>query len=220
MEEMNELEIDLLRVMKALLKKAWLIILVAAVLGGSVFAYGKATYVPEYTTQTTLFVHYTNSREIALGENAGIMSYNSIDDARKLVTTSIAVLKTNSTLDEILTRSGVDMTTSDLSGKISAASVSGTELFTVTVTDTSAADALTLATVIGDVLPEQMAAVNASCTLEIMDEASEPKVCNASDALNSGVKFAVVGAILVCAVVAVLDIVAQVKEEKAKKQTN
>lgn len=217
MEEINELEIDLLRVIKALLKKAWLIILVAVVLGGAAFAYSEATYVPVYTSQISLFVR---SREIALDENGGTLYYNSIDDARKLANTSGAVLKTYSTLDEVLTRSGVDMTADDLSGKISASSINGTELLTVTVTDTSADNAFTLASVIGEVLPEQMSTINPDCSLDVLGDASEPKITSASNALNSGKKFAVVGAFLVCAVVAVLDIVVQIKEGKAKNAKN
>lgn len=50
----DEIEIDLLKILKTWLKKAWIIVLVAAVLGGGLFAYGKAAHVPVYTATTTL----------------------------------------------------------------------------------------------------------------------------------------------------------------------
>lgn len=214
----DEIEIDLLRTIKALLKKVWLIVLVAVICGGAMLGYGKYSYTPSYTASTILFIRYTNSRAVLMGENEGTISYNSVDEARKLVSTSVAVLKTNSTLEEVATRSGLDLKAKDISGKISASSVSGTELLKVSVTSSNAQEAMVLANTIGQVLPEQMEKVNNSCVLEVMDEATLPEDTGTSTTKKNTLMAAVCGAFVVCAVVAMVDIVAQVKEASAQKK--
>lgn len=189
------------------------------VVGGAVFAYGKATYVPRYAASTTLFVHYASNRESAVNKNGSTMSYSNIDDARELVHTSIALLETNYILNQVIDQSGLDMTTQELSGMIHAKSVDDTELFTVTVKGTDAEQVLLLANAIGDVLPEQMEQFNSECQLKVVDEATDVKVKNGDKALKHGVKFGVLAAVLVCAVIAIGDIVAQFKKAQKTKVT-
>lgn len=71
----EEIEIDLLKILKTWLKKAWIIVLVAAVLGGGLFAYGKATHVPVYTATTTLYARSVKSVD-------GNASQSSLSEAR------------------------------------------------------------------------------------------------------------------------------------------
>lgn len=212
----DTVEIDLLQVMKALLKKGWLILLAAVICGGAMFGYGKYSYTPSYQASTTLVVRYTNSRDVIMGENEGMVSFNSVDDARKLVNTSIAVLKSKSTLEEVIAESRLNLTAGELSGKISAASVNNTELFTVSVTGTDAEEAMVLANTIGKVLPKQMEKVNANCSLEVMDEAELPGDSGTAAVMKNTLVAAVCGALLVCAIVGGADIVAQVKSKKKK----
>lgn len=216
MMDYDTIEIDLLQVMKALLKKGWLILLAAVICGGAMFGYGKYSYTPSYKASTTLVVRYTNSRDVIMGENEGMISFNSVDDARKLVNTSIEVLKSRSTLEEVIAESGLNLTAGGLSGRISAASVNNTELFTVSVTGTDAEEAMALANTIGKVLPRQMEKVNANFSLAVMDEAELPEDSGAAAAMKKALVAAVCGAFLVCAVVGGADIVTQVKNKKKK----
>lgn len=218
MAENNELEIDLLRILKALLKKAWLILLAAVVVGGCVFAYSKATYVPRYAASTTLFVHYASNPEGPAGRNGSTMSYSNIDDARELVHTSIALLETNYILDKVIDQSGLDMTVQQLAGMVHANSVDDTELFTVTVKGTNAEQVILLANTIGQVLPEEMEQFNSECQLKVVDEATDVRAKNGDKATKHGVKFGLLGAVMMCGVIALLDIAAQFKETRKVKE--
>lgn len=218
MAENNELEIDFLRILKALLKKAWLILLAAVILGGGVFAYNKATYVPRYDASTTLFVHYASNPEYLAGHDGSTMSYSNIDDARELVHTSIALLETNYILNQVIDQSGLDMTVQELSGMVHAKSVDDTELFTVTVKGTNAEQVRLLANTIGQVLPEQMEQFNSECQLKVVDEATDVRVKNSNEAEKNGLKFGLLGAIVMCAVITLLEIVAQFQETRKPKE--
>lgn len=188
----------------------------AVICGGAMFGYGKCFYTPSYQASTTLVVRYINSRDVLVGENESMISFDSVDDARKLVDTSIAVLKSKNTLEKVIAESGLNLTAGELSGKISAASVNDTELFTVSVTGTDAEKVMTLANTIGKVLPKQMEKVNANYSLEVLDEAELPADSGAAAVMKKALVTAVCGALLVCAIVGGADIVAQVKSKKKK----
>lgn len=217
MTDNDEIEIDLLKIMKALMKKVWLVVLVAAIIGGAVFAYGNAKYVPSYTAETTLYASYVSSQEVAFGESAGSISKNSLSEARSLVTTCVAVLNTRMTQEAVIAQAGLDMTAAQLSGMVTAQAVNNTELFKVTVTASDPQEAALLANTIGKVLPEHVAMVNGNSTVGVIDEALVPTgPSNSRGAMQNALVAAVMGAFVVCGVIAVQIIVEDVKAAKKK----
>ena len=215
--ENDEIEIDQLKLMKALWKKAWAIVLVAAVFGGAMFAYGNYTYVPQYAATATLYTSYQNSRDFAFGENSGNISHSSLSEARSLVNTCISLLKTRAVQEEVIQTAGLDMTYSQLAPMISAAAVNSTELFTVTITGNDPEDAALIANTIAEVLPEKVAMVNANSQVGIIDKALVPAAANGNDIMKNAAIAAVLGAFLVCGIVVVKELIADWKEQSKKK---
>ena len=207
MTEHDEIEIDLLKILKACLKKVWIILLVAAILGGGMFVYGKMTHVPAYTTTTTLYASYTKP----VDTNA---SQNSLTEARSMVDTCTAVLNTRKTLEAVIAEAGVSMTSGKLSGMIAAAAVNKTEIFTVSVTAVNPEEAALLANAVGKVLPEHVAMVNNHSNVGVIDEALVPAAPNSNSIVKDAVIAAVLGAFAVCGVIAVLCIVEDFKAAK------
>lgn len=218
MPQNTEIEIDLLKILKSCLKKAWLIILAAAILGGGMFVYQNNAYVPSYTTSTTLYASYTNARDFAFGENTGNISQSSLGESRSIVNTCTAVLNTRMTLEAVIEEAGVETSVKDLKDMVSAAAVNGSEVFTVTVNGTDPEEIIALANAFAKVLPEQVSMINSSSTIGVIDEAVEATVANSNDAVKDAAVAAVLGAFLVCAVVAVQCIVEDFKAAKAKNQ--
>lgn len=214
--ENDKIEIDLLKLTKALWKKAWVIVLVAAVFGGAMFAYGRHTYVPQYTATATLYTSYQNNRDFAYGENSGNISQSSLSDARNLVKTCISVLSTRTLQEEVIRQAGLDLNHAQLRAMITAKSVNDTELFTVTVTTNNAEQAALIANTVAQILPEKVAMINASSYVGIIDSALVPNSPNRNDIAKNAVIAAALGAFLVCGVVVVREIAAEWKEQKAK----
>lgn len=213
----DEIEIDLLKILKTWLKKAWIIVLVAAVLGGGMFCYSNASYVPTYTTNTTLYASYVNTRDFAFGDNDGNISQTSISEARSIVNTCNAVLKTRMTLDAVIKEAGVDMTSNQLASKVTVAAVNSSEVFTVTVTGTNAEELVRLANAIGKVLPEHVAMINSNSKVSVIDEALTATISNGNDAMKTAALAAVLGAFAVCGVIAVQCVVDDIKKAKKNK---
>lgn len=221
MTQNDEIEIDLLKLLKALWKKAWAIVLAAFVLGGAMFAYGRYNYVPTYTTTATLYSSYLNTRDFVFADNGGNITQSSLSESRSLVNTCISVLNTRMTLEEIIDTADLDMTYDALSGMITAAAVNGTELFTVTVTGTDAEQVALIANTVIEVLPENVAMVNSNGFVGVIDHALVPSMPDSNNSvLKNSVVAAVLGAALVCMLVVGKELVADWNEAKKEKESN
>ena len=216
--ENDEIVIDLLRIMKALWKKAWAIVLVAAIFGGAMFAYGKYTYVPQYTATATLYTNYQNNRDFALGESVGNISQSNLTDSRNLVATWQSLLKTRMLQEEVIQKAGLDMTYSQLASKITAEAVDKTEIFSVKATAGNAEEAALIVNTVVQILPEKAAMVNPNSHVGIIDTALVPSAPDGNDIVKNAVIAAFAGAFLVCCVVGGKEFAADWKEQKAKKE--
>lgn len=195
------IEIDLLAILETIVKKAWLIILLMIICGIGAFAYAYYTIAPTYQS-TALF--YVNNNNVS-GINSSKLSISSGDltTSKDLVATYIVILKTRNTLDEVIDEAGLDMTYSQLSGKISASAVNETEVFNVTVTDTDPMRAELIANTIADVFPSKISSIVEGSSARVVDYAVIPT----SKSGPSLTKYATYG-LIIGAVIAILIIIA------------
>lgn len=210
----NEFEIDLLRVCKALWKKAWAIVLCAVVFGGCMLGYGMYTYIPMYAAQTAMYIGSTEGRQFVLTDSNGSVSVSNITDARKLVDSCGAVLKTQTVLEDVIRDSGVDRTSSELAGMITSKAVNNTELFQVTVTSENPEEAAKIANSIAQILPQKMESINCNFDIFQLDRASEPTTPVPNRIGKNAMVAALLGMVLACTVIAAPDILQQYREWK------
>ncbi|MGM9642347.1 MAG: YveK family protein [Eubacteriales bacterium] len=160
----DELTIDLLHIIKVLWKRAWIIalaILLAGSIGFSVAAFGIP---PKYSASVMLYVNNGFSFE-------DIISSSQIVGARSLLETYAVILKSRTTLDEVIEKADVPYTASQLSDMIQAESVNGTEVMRVTVTSEDPYEAAEIANTIAVVLPKRIGVVIEGSTMEVVDSA-------------------------------------------------
>jgi len=101
----DELEIDLLRLIQALWRKAWLIILVTAIFGIAALA-GTALFVkPTYKAEALMYV---NSSNISVGSTKVSISQSELNAAQTLVDTYIVIMNTRTTLEDVIEQTGVN----------------------------------------------------------------------------------------------------------------
>ena len=210
----DEFEIDLLRVCKALWKKVWAIVLCAGVFGGCMLGYGMYTYIPMYAAQTAMYIGSTEGRQFVLTDSNGSVSVSNVTDARKLVDSCGAVLKTQNVLEEVIRDSGVDRTSAELAGMITSKAVNNTELFKVTVTSENPEEAAKIANSIAQVLPQKMESINCNYDIFQLDHASVPTTPVPNSIGKNAALGALLGALLACTLIAVPDILQQYREWK------
>ena len=165
----GEIEIDLQRLITALLNKAWLIGLVAVICAVAVFV-GTFLFVTPLYKSSTMF--YVNNSSIDVGDiSLSGITTGDISASKNLVDSYIVILKTRETLNEVIDYADVDLSYNRLRGMISAASVNGTEIFQVVVTSDDPQEAKDIADAIAYLLPKRIGSVIEGTSAKVVDSA-------------------------------------------------
>lgn len=197
------IEIDLLRLMKALWRKAWLIIL-TAILGGALVLGGTMLFVtPTYKASVLMYV---NSSDISVGGTKLSISQGELSAAKSLIETYAVILKTRTTLNDVIEMTGVDYEYEDLVEMIEAASVNSTEVFQIDVVTPDPAEATNIANTIALVLPEKIASIVEGSSARIVDMAVQPTEMDSPSYIKNTAIGALVGFLMASAVIVVLEL--------------
>ena len=203
MRNESELEIDVWRLIQALWRRAWAIVLATAITGAAVFA-GTAVFLrPKYRAEALMYV---NSSNISVGGTKVSISQSELTAAQTLVDTYIVILNTRTTLEDVIQQTGVSYTYEDLKEMITAEAVNGTEVFSIQVVSKSPAEAETLANAIARILPEKIASIVEGTSARIVDYAVAPAKKDSPHLARSTAIGAVLGFLLSCGVVIVQEL--------------
>lgn len=195
----DEFEIDLGRMLRAILAKVWMVAIVSVLCAVLSFVVTYFFIDPEYESSAKFYV---NNSSISVGDAALSISTGDISASKSLVDTYIVILKTRETLNDVIDYAGVQRSYREVLEMIQAQSVSDTEIFEVVVTSTDPAEAEKLANAIAYILPKRIAGIVEGTSAKIVESAvvaSSPS--SPSYTVNTFVGFAlgmllVVGAIV------------------------
>lgn len=163
-ETKNGIELDIRQIFSAILKRLWLIVLTCVLLGGMVLAYAVFFITPTYSSSVMFYVN--NQYPDSPG-----FSSSQVTAAQELAQTYMVILETRSVLEEANRQAGLNYSYSQLKGMVSAAAVNETDVFTVTVTCTSAQNAYLLANALEEVLPNKINSEVDGSALRMVDGA-------------------------------------------------
>lgn len=205
MNNNDEMEIDLLRLLQALWRKAWALILAAVIFGAGSLGFTAMFVTPLYKAEALMYV---NSSNISLGGAKVSISQSELTAAQTLVDTYIVIMNTRTTLEEVIAQSGVPYTYEELTekGMIEAAAVNGTEIFKIEVTSPSPEEAELLANTIAQVLPEKIASIVEGSSARIVDYAVVPAEKDSPSLTKNTLIGAVLGFVLACGIVVVMEL--------------
>lgn len=199
----SELEIDVLKLLQSLWRKAWVILLVTILAGSAAFA-GTAVFIrPKYRAEALMYV---NSSNISVGGTKVSISQSELTAAQTLVDTYIVILNTRTTLEDVIAQTGVSYTYEDLKEMITAEAVNGTEVFSIQVVSRSPSEAETLANAIARILPEKIASIVEGSSARIVDYAVVPAKKDSPSLIKSTAISALLGFFLTCGVVVVQEL--------------
>lgn len=164
-------EIDLLEFLQAIFHNIFLIIIVAVICAGMLFAYAKYMATPMYETSAKIYV---NNNSLSLGIAGASISSGDISAAKSLVNTYLVILNTRTTLEQVIERAGLKYSYDALSKMITAGAVENTEIFQVTVRGEDPEETKLIANTICDVLPDSISDVVDGSSVRIVDYAVAP----------------------------------------------
>ena len=213
MHNREELEIDLKRLVTALLDKAWLIGVVAILCAVIAFAGTFFFITPTYQSSA---MFYENNTDISVGGTNLSLTSGDISASRGLVDTYIVILNTRETLLDVLDYAEVDISYGKLHSMIQATDVSGTEVFRVTVTSTDPYEAEELANAIAHVLPKRISSIIEGSSAKVVDTAVVASAPSSPNYTKNTMLGLVVGLLLAAAavvVVTLMDITIRTEED-------
>ncbi len=195
------LEIDLLRLLKAMWHRAWVIVLAALLCGVIAFSYANFVIQPEYTTSAQMYV---NNGSLSLGSTT--ISLSDMNASSTLVSRYIVLIQSRTTLTEVIERLNLPYTPNQLKSMIKASSVNSTEFFNITVTSHDPAEATLIANTMAEVLPTRVEDIMDSSTVKIVDYAIVPSTRSAPNVTRYTAIGLLIGFILSAGVICLLEI--------------
>ena len=163
-------EIDLGRIFKGILKKAWLIAIVAVLC--AILSLVSTIYciTPWYQSSVMFYVNNT-SKDQGL---TSTQTYADITAAKSLVDTYLVILNTRTTIEQVIEKAKLDYSYGQVKGMISAAGVNDTEVFKVVVTSEDPEEAAKIAYAIKEVLPTRIKEVVSGTAAYVVDAPATP----------------------------------------------
>ena len=191
-------EIDVLRMFRAIWHRIWIVILACVLCAGAAFAYARFAITPMYRAYALMYV---NNSSFSLGSTSFSFNASELAAAQDLVKTYTIILKTRTTLNEVIQESGLKLSYEQLNGMVSASSENGTEIFRITVLDSDPYRAAEIANTIVKVLPAKVANIVEGSSVRTVD----PAVVNTHRVAPNVSKYTItglmIGALLACALI-------------------
>ncbi len=166
--ERDTLTIDLKQIGKAVLKKIWLILLVAVIGGALALTYAVYFIEPQYESSVMLYVNskFNTSTNPSTGVTTGELSA-----AQSLVKTYREILLTRDTLEGVIADADLSYTYKELAAMIDAESANNTEIMRVIVTAKDPEEAAEIANSITHVLPGRINQIIEGATMKVAESA-------------------------------------------------
>ena len=200
-ENRENFEIDLKRMVIVLWSNLWIILLVGILLASVAFGYAWLMITPTYSASTQIYVN--NNYPDSPG-----YSSSQLDAAQRLADTYIVIMRSRPVLDEVAKETNLGYNYNQLRSMISASSVNETEIFQVTVTSTNYQHAALIANAIADVLPVKLPAVVEVASVRVVEYAVE----NPNPVGPSYSKYAMLGGLAGCLLAAMVIVIAELMD--------
>ena len=154
----EEQEIDLLKLLKVLLSRIWIIIAAALVGGVAFFLFTFFFITPKYQSSALLYV---NNNSLNLGSTKLNISSGDISASSSLIDTYAVILKSRTTLEQAIKEGALPYDYEKLSKKVSGGAEGKTPVFKITVTDSNPEMAAHICNTIVEIMVDERSGISA-----------------------------------------------------------
>ena len=210
-------ELDLQRLLSAMLNKSWLIVLVSVAMAVLVLLGTIFLITPQYESSA---MFYVNNNAFSVADASFSLSSGDLSTSRNLVESYIVILNTRESLNDVIDYAGVNRSYKEVKDMLSAASVNETEIFEVVVTSPDPAEAEKIANAIAYILPKLISSIIEGTSAKVVDAAVVPvKPSSPSYTKNTVVGF-LMGFVLAVGVIVLQEIFdVSIREDEDIAQT-
>ena len=150
-------EIDLLKLLKELWKRAWIILAAAFVGGIMFFLYTYFFITPQYQSSALLYV---NNSALDLGSTKVNITSGDISASSSLIDTYVVILKSRTTLERAIEEGALPYSYESLSGMVSGSSEKNTPVFKITVTNSDPVMAATICNILVEIMVDKNSGIS------------------------------------------------------------
>lgn len=189
MDEYREISIQ--EVASCLWNRKWFIIVATVVFGVIALLYTMYFVTPQYQASIRLYVN--NKTEFTTSVTTADMSAS-----KSLVDTYITILQSNALLEDVIEKTGENYSIGAINSMMSAGAINGTEVFMVSITNSSPEEAAKIANAIADTAPGIITDIVEGSSVKIIDRATVPSWPVSPNTTRNATVGALLGFVLSC----------------------
>lgn len=178
-QNQDEIQVSPLQLLKAVMKRAWLVCLCALICAGIVFTANRLTDKPQYSSSVLFYIRNN--------QDGSAIASSDISASKELVEHYIVALETRTYLEEVIRRAEVDVSCGELKNMLSCGAVGSTSMLRVTVTSSAAEESWAIASAIGEILPEKITPVMAGSSAQVIEPPVVAEEANSTGLLKNTV---------------------------------
>ena len=193
----QEEEIDLLKLLQALWRKAWIIV-ASTLVGGVVFLIFTIFFItPQYDSSAMLYVN----NGINVGSAKLSITSQDLFASNSLVETFSVILKSRNTLNAVIEDGQIPYTYEELVTKVSGAAEGDTPVFKITVTDKDPDMAARIANDIVEVIVDRISDIVEGSSVKVVDYAIPARRATSPSYLKNTAIGMLIGFVISCGII-------------------
>lgn len=163
-KESQDVEINIVPLLKEILKKIWLVLLVGLVLGGLVFGAAKLFVKPTYRCGFTAYVNNKQTQQAS-----DYLTVSDVNASKQLVQTYSQIIKSNTILTKSAKLIGINENYESLRTRVTTEIQDETEIISVYVVSSDPSFAYKFSDAIAKTAPDEMAKIVEGSSMKIID---------------------------------------------------
>lgn len=195
-------KIEIGDIIHCLYRRLLAIIAIALICGIGTWIVNTTLIKPQYKTSVSLYVYSSLDRT---NESISTITLSELDASQSLVDTYIVILKSNTVLKQVIEELELKIEPSELAEQISASSVNGTEVLSISVCDKNPETAQEIANTIARILPDELIRVVKAGGVEVVDYAELPTIPSSPNVILNTMAGFLFGLCFSCGVFLVYD---------------
>lgn len=217
----NFKEINLTEIFSAIVRKIWLVILCAVVVGAGALVYTENFVTPLYRSSVSIYV---NNKMPA--SNSSTVTATDLATSQRLVLTYIEILRSDTVLEKVAENvkknNDLQVSAAGIRSKMTASAMGETEVFQVFISDADPERAAIIANAIAEVAPAEIAYFVEGSSTKIVDYAKvarAPYTPNTTKNTTLGVAAGALIAVVIIVLQTLLDVRVKNEEDLAALST-
>lgn len=195
-KEASENEINIIPILKEIVKKIWLILLVGLIVGGAVFVAGRVFVKPTYRSGFTAYVNNKQSKQ-----NTDFLTSSDVTASKEIVQTYQKIITSNTILTASAKSIKFNQSYDNLQKMVYTEIMDETEIISIYVIHTDPKTAYEYASAISQTAPKYMTQIVEGSSMKIIDYPEYSEKRFKPSYIRFGLIGFIVGALLVTVII-------------------